>query len=167
MTLMKVLIPILTAALALGTGCGGGASASAPAAAVAGPSTYAMKASLQGLLAPGASIGSIDLTLTLPPGVTVPADGNGQALDGVVTPSGAGAGSLAVARFTPADASQRARIRILLINAKGIPPGECVTVQCDVAAGSTPALSEFSWSALAVTDGDSKTLRGLSAVLGQ
>jgi len=167
MTMLKVMSPVLIAAMALFTGCGGGSSGS-PAPATAVPaSTFTLKPSLQGLLASGTSIGSIDLTLSLPAGVTIKADSNGQALDGVVTPSGIAAGSLAVARFTPADASQRAKLRIVLINAKGFPTGEFATVRCDLIAGSAPVLGDFTGSALVVTDVDSKAIRGLAAVLGQ
>lgn len=168
MTMLKVMNPVLIAAVVLLTGCGGGSSgSSASVAGVPAASTFTLRPSLQGPLAPGTSIGSIDLTLSLPAGVTIRADSNGQALDGLVTPSAAAAGSLAVARFTAADSSQRAKLRIVLINAKGCTTGEFATVQCDLAAGSAPGIGDFTWSALAVTDVDSKAIRGLAAVLSQ
>jgi hypothetical protein len=165
--MMNVMSLVLAAAVALVTGCGGGSGGGSAPSGPAASSTFTLKPSLQGPLASGASIGSIDLTLSLPAGTTVRADSNGQALDGVVTPSGGAAGSLVVARYTPADSSQRAKLRIVLINARGFTTGEFATVQCDLAPGSTPAIGDFTWAALAVTDVDSKAIRGLSAALNQ
>ncbi len=167
MKMMNVMSLVLAAAVALVMGCGGGSSGSPAPAGPAPASTFTLRPSLQGPLASGASIGSIDLTLSLPAGTTVRADGNGQALDGVVTASGGGAGSLVAARYTPADSSQRAKLRIVLINARGFTTGEFATVQCDLTPGSAPAIGDFTWAALAVTDVDSKAIRGLAAVLSQ
>jgi hypothetical protein len=148
----------LTALLAL-LGCGGG-SGGGGAAQGAGAT---LRPSLQGTLASGAQVGSLDLTLTLPAGVTVKADANGQALDGVVAPAGSAAGALAAAAYTPADATHPARLRIMVIKAAGFGTGEFASIKCDLAGVPAPAAGAIGLSGLAVTDLDSVPIGGLTA----
>jgi len=163
MTKKRWMSLVLAAALGLLPGCGGGSGGSA-AAAGTGP-TITLNPSVQGTLAPGTRIGSLDLTLSLPAGVTVKADSNGQVLDSAVQPSGAAAGALAVAAYTPADATHPGRLRIILIQAGGFSTGAFGTIRCDLAGVPAPAAAAFGLSGLAVTDVDSVPIAGLTASL--
>lgn len=155
---------VLVAALGLLPGCGGGSGGSAAAAPGAGP-TITLNPSVQGALAPGTRIGSLDLTLSLPAGVTVKADRNGQVLDSAVQPAGAAAGALAVAAYTPADATHPGRLRILLIQAGGFTTGAFANIRCDLAGVPAPAAGDFGLSGLAATDVDSVPIAGLTPAL--
>jgi hypothetical protein len=88
-----------------------------------------------------ATIGAISITVDLPSGITVAADGTtGEVATGVVTISGvAGSGSnkLTLARYIPAAGAIPGRLQLNLINAAGFGLGEFATIKFDIATGSS------------------------------
>lgn len=109
-----------------------------------------VKLSTVGTLSPGTLIGGLQLTLTLPAGVSLRADfSSGQTqfapLAGVVTASGAAAsGSLVSASYVPAAGAAPGAVTVALISSSGFGVGEFVTINCDVAAGvNLPTPSQF------------------------
>jgi hypothetical protein len=168
MNMRRLISPVIYLALAVLSGCGGGDSTTAtttPPPAAAQPSAATLKLSTQGALPAGASIGALDVTVSLPAGVTVKADGAGQTAAGVMTPSAGAAGSLGVATFTPAAGGNPAKARIVMINASGIGTGEFVTVNCDIAAGSSPKDTDFSLAGFSAGDVNGTAIAGLTPAI--
>jgi hypothetical protein len=120
---------------------------------------------LQGPVPTGASINTVDLTLNLPPGVTVQAAPTGLVAEGVMVPSGVAQGSLAAARFIPAAGPQPAQLRVALIKAVGFGAGEVATFHFDI-KGTVPRPDDFSVAGLKVTDARGASLSGVTATLG-
>ncbi len=120
------------------------------------------------LLATGYVIAGIDVTLSFPVGVTVKTDPvTGQVASGVVTITGVPNTSttLVDAVYTPATASQRGSLRIMVANATGFSAPEYITVNLDISEGYQPTASEFSLSNFAASDLDGRTLPGLTPVM--
>jgi hypothetical protein len=94
--------------------------------------------------------------------VTVKADGTGQTAAGVMTPSAGAADSTAIATFTPAAGGNPAKARIAMVNATGFGTGEFITINCDIATGSSPTGPDFSLTGFTATDVNSAPLTGLT-----
>lgn len=157
------LIGLITCvAVAVLSGCGGRALPARPATQ---PTAAVLKLSTRGALPSGDSIAAIDVTVSLPAGVTVKADGTGQTLAGTVVPSGVAAGSTAVASFTPASGGNPARTRIVMINVTGFGTGEFATVNCDIAAGNPPKATDFGLTGFAAASLTGTPLSGLTPAL--
>jgi len=163
--------------LAMG-GCAAGGKATqvqpavaAAPAAVAVPATTAVKGttavvtvSIQGAMPPGNAIGTVDMTLHLPPGVTAEASETGAVAPGVMVLSGNAQGSLAVGRFIPAAGSSPPQLRAALVNVTGFGTGEIATFNLGF-AGDAPLLPGFSVARLGVTDPRGHTINNLTATL--
>lgn len=117
--------------------------------------------STQGNLPPGSSIGGIDVTLHLPPGVTVKADKTSETLPGVVVASGAAQGAPLVAKFTPAAAGAPGRVRIALLKLQGFGTGEFATLLLDV-GGPPPIATDFGTAKMTITDINGAIIDGLT-----
>lgn len=107
-----------------------------------GTKTAVVKLSVAGLMA--AAIYGVDVTIDLPTGVTVQlADAaTGQVADSALVLSGVAAGgSFAFAKYT---AATPATVRISLISDAGFGAGEFVTLNCDIAPGTTVVPADFS-----------------------
>jgi len=134
----------LPAVIAL-AGCGGGGSnnASVPVA----PATKAIvRLSSQGTLPQGSQLSGIDVTITLPKGVSLKTDANGQVAAGVVTLSGVAVQSGTVATpvlsYTPATATTLATLRITF-GTSNFGTGEFATINGDIApVSSAPAATD-------------------------
>ena len=120
--------------------------------------------SVEGSLPAGARIGGVDVTLNLPPGVSVKTEKEGQILPGVVTLSGGATGSLSVVRFTPARDNVSAQLRLAAIKTEGFDAGQFAVVSFEV-TGAAPKADDFSTSSLLVIDEKAKPLSGFRAVL--
>jgi hypothetical protein len=120
-----------------------------------------MKLSTQGTLPDGISIGGIDVTVNLPPGVTVKADKTTETIPGVVVSSGVAKDATIVAKFTPAADGAPAKVRIALLKLSGFGTGEFATVLLDI-AGPPPAGSDFSTTTTTITDINGKRLTDLT-----
>jgi hypothetical protein len=126
--------------------------------------------SAAGTLPDGSTIGGVDLSLTLPAGVTVKATpGSLSAFvpdEGIVSASGAAAESSKVyAMYTVAAGATPGAVRILVANSTGFSTGEFVAVKCDVAGGNPPVATDFSSSAVKFVDGNGKAVTGLSTTV--
>lgn len=157
---------IIYLATAVLSGCGGGDSAVSPTTQQgAQPTAATLKLSTQGVLPTGASIGAVDVVVNLPAGVTVKADGSGQVQAGAMEPSAVAVGSTAIATFTPTSGGSPAKTRVVLINAAGFGTGEFATVNCDIAAGSSPKAADFTLTGFSAANVDGTTLTGLTPVV--
>lgn len=128
------------------------------------PATAMVTLSTEGALPPGSVIGGIDITLNLPPGVTAKADRTGATLAGVVVHSGKAQGAISVGKFTPAAGAASGQVRVAVIKADGFGTGEFATLNLDI-AGAPPATTDFSTTAMSVTDINGRVINGLTASL--
>ena len=135
-----------------------------------GASTATVRLSTRG----GAAVlDGIQVTLTLPAGVTIKAAGSAASpalspLAGLVVASGlVPAGVAPVAHYTPAGPSQAAQLSLALATSAGFGVGEFATISCDVAPGVTIDNTSFgaaNFSGLKVVDNNDATLSGFSVV---
>lgn len=124
------------------TACGGGAEGSTP---VPQPASAVVKLStgVSGSMPAGTTIIGYDVTVTLPDGVTVKSSSPPETDDGVVAATGEGSGSIVIATYTAATASDHGRIRVQLANGNGMSAGEFCTITCELEAGADPFSSDF------------------------
>ena len=162
----RLLLGFALLALAIASMCGcAGTVKSAPAEAVApGASMALLTLGTQGNLPPQGSIGGIDVTLNLPPGVTAKADKTSETLPGVVVTSGVAQGVATVAKFTPAANGSPAQIRMVLAEIKGFGIGEFATIHLDI-TGPAPLVNDFSTANVTISDPNGKTINGLTTTL--
>lgn len=159
--LSRLAVTVLAALTLFGCGGGGGGS-STPS----GPKAI-VTIGLQGTLAAGQKIGTVDVVLNLPAGVTAQADATGETLSGVVVPSGVAAGStLSIGKYTAAVAPAVGTVRVAVVNIAGFTTGNFVTLNLDY-TGSGPNLADFSTASLSVTDAanTSTQITGLTTTL--
>ena len=142
-------------------GCGGKANSPAP------PKTAIVKIASEGTLPSGTVIGGIDLTITLPAGISVKsADNPPQPDNGVVAASGVAANSSIMAKYTPA----KGTLHIVIANAEGFGTGEFVTINCDL-AGSAPTetdikVPDFTVSGLSTSQTTTGTQTTITELIG-
>lgn len=136
------------------------------------PTSAVLQLSSSGTLTPGSLIGGIDVTVLLPPGVTVqasPDSANPAVLvpdDGIVSASGAGSGSTIISVYTAPSSTTGATVRIGLIDGSGFSGGEFATIHCIISAGYFPQPSDFSLANFTAWDVVSTaTISGLTAGL--
>jgi len=117
------------------------------------------------------TIAGIDLTVTLPSGVTVAADPiTGEVPNGVVTVSGVAAAgtfgtqNLITGSFAPASSVTPGQLHIVIANVPGFNLGEFATVQFDLATGtSLPTANAFSVTSFLAKGLDAADLSGITA----
>jgi hypothetical protein len=151
----------VTATNGVGTGPASAASNSVTPGDGNQPTAAIVKLITTGTLPAGAQVGGIDVTLYLPAGVTVKSAATPPETDsGVVTASGvAASNSSLISTVTTATGA----VRILLANPNGFGTGEFATVNCDIAAGSHPAQTDFSVSGMTTKDLNGSAFSGLAA----
>lgn len=117
------------------------------------------------------TIAGIDVTVSLPDGVTVAANSvTGEVTNGVVTPSGVAAVTIPgtqnaiTAMFVPASSGVPGQLHIVMANVPGFGQGEFATVQFDLATGtSLPAANAFSVTSFLAKGLDAVDLSGITA----
>ena len=127
--------------------------------------------STAGTLASGTKIGSIDITINLPDGVSIKAtpDSNNPSIlitdSGAVAASGAASGSnaLSLSTYTAATSSAPGKLIVKLINADGFATGEFAVINCDIASGKSPATADFSVAGFDARDLNGAAITGLTA----
>lgn len=140
-------IMVLSLVLLLLGGCGGGGGTASPTSGV-------LTLTAGGTLPAGTLISAIDVTISLPAGVTVksvPDTTNPSLLvaaPGVVTVIGnaatVGATTLGVVPYTPATGTTPAQLRIPVLSVTGFNVGDFVTIACDIATGAPfPSVGSF------------------------
>lgn len=111
-------------------------------------------------------IGGVDATLVLPAGVTVQDAANPPLTDtGVVAASGQTAAATALVSGNYSAAGSTVQVIVISEAANGFGSGEYVTVNCDIAAGSTPVAGDFTISKLLVKDRYGATIGGVTATV--
>lgn len=146
------------------SGCAGAGKGATAQLAAPGASATVVTLSTNGTLPEGKSIGGIDVTLNLPPRVTVKADKTTETLPGVVVSSGVAQGAPLVAKFIPASGDAPARVRLVLLKLSGFNTGEFATLSLDV-DGPVPPLTDFSTAKVTITDINGTTLNGLTTTV--
>jgi hypothetical protein len=143
---IKSVLAIISLTLAA---CGGGGG-STPAPAATAKTTAVLKIGTQGTLAAGVSLYGVGVIVTLPTGVTVATDSSGTVAPSVAVVSGvATGGSMAPPVYTPATASAKATLKLIVVaGATGFGTGEFVTVTCNLPAGNSLQESDFPVSIL-------------------
>ena len=149
------IIALLTAlALALTMGCGGGGSVSGSGSGNPARDSKALtKVKTAGLLADGEILGAIQLTISIPRGVTVALDpATGRPASGVVSLTGATDPNLVFqySRYTPPTATASGSLSFLVVNAQGFGPAEYIGIQLDITPGYFPVAGDFVVSDFAV-----------------
>ncbi len=140
--MMKLLICTVSALTLAGCGSGGGGTGNSSAA----PTQAVVYLSTQGTPS-SQPVNGVQVTLTLPAGVAVAADANGNTSGGVVQASGSATGAvLAQGFYTPATSSAPATVKVYVVKTGGFNTGEFATVTCDLVKGVSPAASEFGLS---------------------
>jgi hypothetical protein len=145
---------LMTAALIGLAACGGGGGGSVSGVTQPGTGTALVSLGTTGSVPAGGAIGGIDVTLSLPTGVTVPADPsplNPAVLvpsAGVVTLKGGAAATasqtLLSSTYQPAASGNPGTVTVRLVSAAGFAPGDVfATVNCNL-GGSTPVPADFS-----------------------
>lgn len=147
-TFLILLISLAIQFAGCGGGGGGGAATTTPTTTP--PTTTASVVTLATVegVPNGSLIGDIDFTLNLPTGVTVkatPSQSNPAVMipdAGVVVLKGTASGATLTATYVPGTPG---KVDIKLISATGITPGTTfAVVNCDVAAGASPAPTDYS-----------------------
>jgi hypothetical protein len=128
------------------------------------PATAVLTLSTQGSLPPGSAIGGINVTVTLPPGVTAKADKVGATMENVVVASGVAQGALSAAKFTPAEGAAPGRVGLALVKTEGFGTGEFATLNLDI-TGAPPRPTDFSTAGMGVSDTNGTAITGLTATL--
>jgi hypothetical protein len=156
----KILFVVTIALLMWGCGSGGDSSRAV------GSEKIVSKSVLSGAVPP--DVRGIEITLVLPPGVTVNADSAGVPLTGVITtvaPNDVTAGTGSVtAKYTPASATTPGKLKIAIIRTTGFTAGDFLNVTCEVAAGATNiSAAQFATEALKVFDNNGAEISGATA----
>ena len=161
-TMITKLMILLSAVLVLSS-CGSSGGGGDSGGGTTQLTTAIVKLTTTGTLPSTTQIGGIDVTLQLPQGVTVKSTTNPPETDsGVVTASGvAASNSSLVSTFT----TSTRIVHILLANPNGFGTGEFATVNCSIAAGSSPKQTDFSVSTMITKDLTGNSISGLTAGL--
>jgi hypothetical protein len=140
------LVFIVTALCMAGCGSGGGGTtAAAPTQAIITLSTQGTPS-----LTP---LNSAQVILTLPAGVTVAADQNGNTSNGVVKASGTATGAEIVSgNYTPATSTTQGTVKVFVVKSAGFSAGEFATVTCNF-TGATPSATSFNATDLTAYNG--------------
>jgi len=148
--------------IALTSACGGGGSQSA-----ATPRT--IKAVVKpSALAAGLNVAGINLSITVPLGVAPPLKADGKADPAAtveITSSAPQNQTLPGATYTPATTAAPGRLDIFGIVASGFQPTDTITIHLNIAAGSTPASSDFNLINFEAFDTSGAAVTGLSPTL--
>lgn len=143
------------------SGCG--ANPGGGSTATSQPTSAVIKVSTQGTLTSGTQIGGLDITVTLPTGVSVKSVTNPPETDsGVVVTSDAAANSTVLSTYAVATSASTGKVRVLLANTGGFGTGEFMTIHCDIASGSTPTASGFGLSGFVAKDLNGVVINGLA-----
>jgi hypothetical protein len=170
MRILKSLsVTVFTMAVMAMFGCGGGGGGGGTPQ----PTTATLKLLSQGTA--GTKIRGIEVTVVLPPGVTVKATSLPATDTGVVVLSGATATAAFTAAnagllnptviYTPATATAPGTVKILIPSAADFDLGEYVTVNTNIAAGSFPAATDFALTGFTAVDLNGAPITGVTSTI--
>lgn len=140
---------MLISTFAILSACGGGGGGGGAGVTAQQPTTAVIKLStaVNGTMPANTIITGYDVLITLPAGVTVKSTtAPPQTNNGVVTATGAAAGSNIAAVYSAATSTVSGTVRVLILanpNNSGFSAGEFATVNCDIAAGHFPGTADF------------------------
>ena len=138
-TSLSILL-IVALGLSILPACGGGSSSSAPPPPPQ-PTTAVLTLLTSG---PATTIGGIEVTVVLPDGVTAKSTTAPPQTDtGVVTATGAAAGSYIIGNYTPATGTVKGTVHIEVPNTLGFGIGEYSTVNLIIVSANTPTASDL------------------------
>lgn len=174
--LLTSVVGAMLVTLLLG-GCGGGGDGVQPGVTSTKAGQQGSSASREiylsvttaGTVPDGLLIGGMDVVVALPDGVTVKNDAaTGLVANGEMSfPDEASAGqSMVVARVLPATNGLPELVHIVLADAHGFPAGEGVTLRCEEPDNVAYRASDFAVNSFSAVDNQSKTLNGITAVVG-
>jgi len=143
----------------IGCGSGGGSSPAATNSTAGTQAVVTISTEESGAVSSLPIIG-IEITLSLPPGVTVDADASGQTGSGIVKASGVAAGASTIGNYTPATATTPGTVKIAVIKSTGFGAGEFVSVTCN-RNGASFSASDFTLSGFKAVDHYGITITGL------
>jgi hypothetical protein len=130
------------------------------------PTTATLLLSVSGTLSADSLIGGVDITVSLPSGVTAQSSASPPLTDsGVAVPSGAASGATLMATYTPVSGGTSAAVRVLLADANGFAAGDVAIVNCDITPGSSPREDQFAVTAVQVKDLNGAIIQGMTAVV--
>lgn len=142
-----VLLTIISGLMFALTGCGGGGGGGETTPVSTSPTTAILKLNILGIPS-GTLIGGIQVTFTLPSGVSLATNpATGEIASGVVTISGVANGSFGAQSYDP----NTRLVSVAIINATGFGNGEYMTITASIASGSTVTTSSFPAQATAVS----------------
>jgi len=151
---------LLLIVAALLSACGGGQSPS---------SSNSIKAVIKtSSNAVSANVAGIDLTISIPYGVSPPLLTDGKvdvAATVSITSSTTSDQTLPGVVYTPATATASGQLRITAIVASGFTTSDQVTLNLEIASGTTPTAADFSLLAFSAYDKDGNAVTGLSPSL--
>lgn len=152
---------VTLAAVLAGCGSGGGGSSSGGTSSTTATQAVVTISTEESGTVSSLPIIGIEVTLALPPGVTVSADASGQTESGIVKASGVAAGASIIGNYTPATATTPGTVKIVVIKSTGFGAGEFVTVTCN-RNGASFSPSDFSLSDFKAVDHYGITITGLA-----
>jgi len=147
--------------LAIGmlTGCGGGTGTGAGGSMVA-PGKVSVEVST--LAGPSATIVyAVDLTMQLPPGVTVAASPTGEVLQQAL--HAADSAALVGARFQPAGSAGPSLLQASVADPLGFTAGQLLSIDCDLAQGAGADAGSFQITVFSAKDQNGASLPGVTA----
>ncbi len=124
--------------------------------------TTTLKLGATGQFATGTIIRGVQLTLNLPPGISIRADSGGIPLDGIITASGVAANG---SYFIPAKYDATARtLSVALINSNGFGSGEFATIKLLTASNVVPTVSSFTVTNTKVVTQGGADITGMTTI---
>ena len=137
----------------------GGGSSSAPTS-----TTATLRLSTSGTLPQGTSLEGVEITLTLPTGVTIRTESGDPVASGYVNVAGEGLPESVIAVYIPASGTTPATLSLAVTSttAAGFGTGQFVTVTCDL-NGTSPKASDFVLSDFKPYDLSGNLVNGLTA----
>jgi hypothetical protein len=160
---------LITLAACGGGGGGGDTTPITPITPITPTYTKAtVKIAIAGTLPPNTNISGLGIAVTLPEGVSLATDNNGDVISGSVTPSGIfTSGIQSPPIYTQASVGNKATLRLGLASNKDAgenQTGEIVTIIFDLASGTVPIASSFELSVPVVVNAENfDIITGLSA----
>ena len=150
------LFTLMTVAIFGLTACGGGGEGRDDAAVRAGASLR-----LAGTMASGQSVHGVQMTLHMPPGVTVKINpANGDVAASVIRFTGSGNPTIGV-NYIPASGE----LIFLVVHPTGFTLGDFLELTLDVTPGTIPVASDFFLTDVSISDPDGNVLADLQPVM--
>jgi hypothetical protein len=135
---------IVALGLAMLPACGGSSSSTPQTRFQPTTAVLTLSTTATSTIPAGTTINSYNVTIPLPAGVTVKTmPGSSETGTGVVTAPGIAAGALISGVYTAATGTLPGIVKVYMISAAGLAPGDFCIVNADINAGYYPTASSF------------------------